>query len=138
MAFTNTEMTAIRDYLGWTARFTQFDSALERAFAFVGNLTAGGDASIEDQIRTLLGKVQNIETQIDSATARFAADQVGSIKLNRNEIRQWADRGQAYIGRIARLLGVDAKGYAFRADMPTFQAGPWGPAAGGGNPQRQG
>lgn len=138
MAFTLAEMTSIRDYLGWTARFTQFDSALERAFAFVGSLSSGGDPSIENQIRTLLVKVQGIEANIDTAMQRFAADAVGTIKLNRREIQQYADRGQAYIGRIARLLGVDAKGYAFKADMPKFTAGPWGAASGGGNPQRQG
>lgn len=138
MAFSALEMTQIRDYLGWNARWQQFDSALERAFSFIGNLSSGGDTSVEDQVRTLLGKVIAIEGELDAARARFKADQVGSIKLNRLEIRQLVARGESYIGRIARLLGVEVRGASLRADLPKMHASPWGPAGGGGNAQRQG
>lgn len=137
--FTNLEKTQVRDYLGWTAKYQQFDSGLERAFSFVANLTAGGDSSVEDQVRVMLAKVIAIESELDSARARFKADQVGPIKLNRMEIVQIVQRGESYIGRMARLLGVEARGYAFRADLPKSYATPWGPSGGGGgNSQRQG
>lgn len=136
--FTALEKTQIRDYLGWTAKYQQFDSGLERAFSFIANLTSGGDSSVEDQIRILLGKVITIENELDSARARFKADQVGSIKLNRDEIKQIVQRGEAYIGRMARLLGVEVRGKSLRADLPGGYETPWGPSAGGGNSQRQG
>lgn len=134
MAFTGTEMSEIRRLLGWQARFAQFDSALERAFAAIGG---GGFPDEENQARTLLGKIQTIETEIDGSRSRFKADQVGSIKLNRSEVRQLVERGESYIGQLARVFGVDVKGHALRADVPGFTAGPWGPS-GGGNTQRQG
>lgn len=138
MALTLTEQAEIRKYLGWNARWAQFDSALERAISFVNQQSTGGDTSSEDQARTLLGKIQTIENEIDSARARFKADQVGTIKLNRREIAQLVERGETYIGQLARVFGVDVKGYALRNDVPSWQAGVNGPSGGGGSPQRQG
>lgn len=137
MAFTLTEQTAIRDYLGWTAKYQQFDSGLERAFSFIANLTSGGDSSVEDQVRALLVKVQTIETEVDAARPRFKADQVGTIKLNRMEIKQLANAAKIYIGRMARLLGVEVRGDAFAADLTKGYETPWGPST-GGNAQRHG
>lgn len=137
MAFTNAEKGSIRKYLGWNARWVQFDSALERAFTFVDNSSAGGDTSSEDEARTILAKIVAIEVEIDGTHRRFKADQVGTIKLNRNEVRQLIDRGESYIGQLARVFGVDVKGSALRADLPSWVGTPWG-GSGGGNSQRQG
>lgn len=136
MAFTNTEKAEIRKYLGWNARWVQFDSALERAFAFVDNQSTGGDTSSEDQARTLLGKIQTIENEIDSSRSRFKANRVGPIELNRAEVAQLIGRGESYIGQLARVFGVEVKGSALRPDM-AFPQGPYG-SGGGGSPQRQG
>ena len=135
MAFTDTEKADIRKYLGWQARFAQFDSALERAFSAIGG---GAFPAEEQQARDLVTKIKGIETEIDTAHSRFKADKVGPIALNRNEIRQLVDRGESYIGQLARCMGVPVKGHALRADLPDFGASPWGPMGGGGNAQRQG
>lgn len=135
MAFTGAEMSAIRKYLGWQARFAQFDSALERAFAAIGG---GAFPDEENTARTLLGQIQGIEAEIDAAHQRFQADKVGSIQLNRREILQLVDRGESYIGQLARVMGVPVKGRALRADLSTWGESPWGPQSDGGNEQRQG
>lgn len=134
MAFTADEQAAIRKYLGWQARFAQFDSALERAFSAIGG---GAFPSEETEARTLLGKIQSIEAEIDAAHIRFQANKVGTTELNRREVNQLVERGESYIGQLARCMGVDVKGRALRADLPNFTATPWGPS-GGGFPQRQG
>lgn len=136
MAFTNAERAGIRKYLGWNARWVQFDSALERAFSFVDNQTAGGDTSSEDEARTLLGKITTIEGEIDASRTRFKANKVGTIELNRSEVGQLVGRGESYIGQLARVFGVEVKGSALRPDM-AFSQGPYG-SGGGGSPQRQG
>ena len=135
MAFTSSEMSDIRKYLGWQARWAQYDSALERAFSAIGG---GSYPDEENQARTLLGKIASIETEIDGTHPRFKALQVGTIKLNPDEVRQLVQRGESYIGQLARVMGVDVKGYALRANLPIFVATPWGPNAGGGGAQRQG
>jgi len=134
VAFTDVEKAGIRKYLGWQARFAQFDSALERAFAAIGG---GSFPAEEDQARALLGKIQAVEAEIDAAHARFKADKVGSIELNRREVQQLVERGESYIGQLARCMGVDVKGRALRADLPSYVASPWGPT-GGGFEQKQG
>ena len=136
MSLTNTQRAEIRKYLGWNARWVQFDSALERAFLFVDNLTAGGDDSSEVQALALLVKIQTIESEIDASRARFKANKVGTIELNRSEVGQLVGRGEAYIGQLARIFGVEVKGSALRPDM-AFSQGPYG-SGGGGSPQRQG
>lgn len=134
MSFSNGEKASIRNYLGWNAKFVQFDSGLERAFVFVENLSGTGDTSAEDLARTLLAKVVAIEVEIDATHSRFKADKVGPITLNRKEVTQLIERGEAYIGQLARVFGVEVKGYALRADLPKTHSSPWGPV-GGGNEQ---
>lgn len=134
--FTNDEKTQIRKYLGWNAKFVQFDSGLERAFTFVENLTSSGDSSVEDDARAVLAKIVAIEVEIDHTHSRFKADQVGPIKLNRREVSQLVQRGESYIGQLARAFGVEVRGKALRADTPSSVSTPWGPMGDGGNEQR--
>jgi hypothetical protein len=129
MAFTNEEKMSIRKYLGWTAKYAQFDSGLERGISFVESASAGGDTSIEDDVRALVTKVKGIELEIDKTHSRFKADQVGPIKLNRREVHQLVERGETYIGQIARHFGVEVRGKALRNDLPTSIATPWGPGS---------
>jgi hypothetical protein len=134
--FTLVEKTSIRNFLGWGAKYVQFDSGIERAFSFIEQLSASGDTSVEDLARALLVKIVAIEVEIDKTHSRFKADQVGPIKLNRREVSQLVQRGEAYIGQLARAIGVEVRAHALRADLPTTFATPWGPSGnGGGNEQ---
>ncbi len=128
MAFTTTERAGIRNYLGWNARWVQMDTALERAFSFVESSSSGGDTSSEDLARSLLAKIVAVEAEIDATHSRFKADKVGPITLNRREVSQLIERGESYIGQLARVFGVEVRGKALRGDLPTV----------GGNEQRQG
>jgi hypothetical protein len=55
--FTLVEKTSIRNFLGWGAKYVQFDSGIERAFSFIEQLSASGDTSVEDLARALLVKI---------------------------------------------------------------------------------
>lgn len=134
MAFTLDEQAQIRMYLGWQARWSQFDNALERALASVGG---GSFPAEENQARVALAELVRLDAAIVVAERRIKASAVGSITLNEGEIEMLRARGRTFVGRLARVMGVDVKGDAFGPDVPRFQASPWGPSA-GGNEQMQG
>ena len=126
------ERAKVRQYLGWSGRWAQFDSALARAFSA---LEAQTDET--DLVRANLAELERIDTALTAAESRLKADQVGTIKLNRGELTSLCNRGRLFVGRIATTLGIEVREDAFAADAPRFRAGPWG-AVGGGNQQRHG
>ena len=135
MAFTATERTTIRMYLGWSARFLQFDDALERAMDAVG---ANPDTSTQTQIQGFLTEAARIDTAITAAEARLKAAKVGSIELNAAEIEQLRGRGRQNVARIARAFGVEVRGDAYGETLPTDQASAVGMIGAGGGYQLQG
>lgn len=104
MALTETQKADIRLYLGWSARFFQFDSRLEQAMSALETR-----AEHEAQVVDLLGKLSTIDTEIDAARARFKADKVGSITLRQNEAEQLRNEGRMFATRIASILGVEKR-----------------------------
>jgi hypothetical protein len=133
VAFTSTERGSIRMYLGWSARFLQFDDALERAMEAVGN-----DAATEAQIRAHLTEGARVDAAIQAAEARLKASKVGTIELNDGEIETLRDRGRQNVGRMARAFGVEVRGDAYSGALPTNQASAVGMIFGGGGYQQQG
>lgn len=129
---TDEEKAIIRMYMGWSARFAQTDTGLERAMSAINSLPA--DLAL---LRVHLVELARIDTAITSCEARFKADQVGSITLSQSELPRLRSRGMERIGRMATLLGVEVRDNAFSPDMPRWRGGPLGPS-GGGNFQQQG
>lgn len=132
MPFTDEEKTEIRMYLGWSARFAQTDTALERAFSAIETMPS--DLAMA---RTHLVELRRIDAAITSCEARFKADQVGSIKLSQTELRRLRSRGEQAVGRIATLFGVEVRDNSFSPDLPRWRGGHLGPI-GGGNSQMMG
>lgn len=126
MAFTATELSEIRMYLGWQARWAAFDGALERGMAAIGFVEFQAE---EDRAREVLVQLRRIDAAITSAEGRLKARTVGSIQLNGREIEDLRNRGRTFVGRLARILGVEVRGDAFGASMPSVD---------GGNYQRHG
>lgn len=126
MAFTDAEKAEIRLYLGWQARWAAFDGALERAVNAIGS---GPYLAEENQAREILAELRRIDAALVGAEKRLKARNVGPIALNARELGDLRDRGRTFVGRLARLLGVEPKGDAFGAD--SFNRA-------GGNYQRQG
>jgi hypothetical protein len=135
MALAESEKVRIREYLGWGARFAQFDSALERA---MDAIDSGPFAETEDRVREHLTELARIDAALVAAEARLKADVVGSITLNRQEIQTLRSRGAERVGRLATALQVEVRDNPFSPDLPRFRGTPYGPRGGGGNAQRQG
>lgn len=134
MAFTDAEKVRIREYLGWTARFAQVDTALERAMSAIGG---GAFQADEDRAREHLAELARIDAAITACEARFKADQVGSIKLSQSELSRLRSRGEERVGRLARLFGVEVRSNPYSPALPRTRDSFDGPT-GGGNSQMQG
>lgn len=132
MPFTDDEKSTIRMYLGWSARFAQTDTALERAMSAIESLPS--DLALT---RTHLTELARIDAAIQSCESRFKADQVGTIKLSQSELSRLRSRGMERVGRLATLFGVEVRDNAFAPDLPRWRGGFLGPI-GGGNSQMQG
>lgn len=132
MAFTGAEKTRIREYLGWSARFGQTDTALERAMSAI-------EAQPDDEARARehLTELARIDTAITACEARLKASKVGSIELNQAEMSQLRSRGEERVGRLATLFAVECRNNPFRPSAPRWRGGHGGPV-GGGNAQMQG
>lgn len=132
MALTAQEQAQVRQYLGWSARWAQFDGALVRSFSAIGSFPED-----EALVRANLAECLRIDAALEAAEKRLKANKVGTIELNRAEMNSLREQGEMYLGRIAACLGVEVRESAFRPDAPRFRAGPWG-ITGGGNAQRHG
>jgi hypothetical protein len=132
VAFTDDEKATIRMYLGWSARFAQTDTALERAMSAIEQMPA--DLTLA---RAHLAELARIDAAITACESRFKADQVGSIKLSQTELSRLRSRGMERVGRMATLFGVEVRDNAFAPDLPRWRGGFLGPI-GGGNSQMQG
>lgn len=132
MALTGAQKTRTREYLGWSARFGQHDSALERAMSAIASFP-------DDEARLIehLTELARIDAAITACEARFKADQVGSIRLAPRELNQLRSRGEERVGRLATLLGVEVRNSPFRATLPRWRSSFDGPV-GGGNAQMEG
>lgn len=130
---TDEEKATIREYMGWSARFGQTDTALERAMSAIDM----GPAADLAKLRTHLTELARVDAALVACEARFKADQVGSITLSQTELSRLRSRGAERLGRMATLLGVEVRDNPFSPDLPRFRAGRTGPI-GGGNEQMHG
>lgn len=130
--FTPEEKTLIREYLGWTARFGQTDTALERAMSAVET-----QPSDEARARIHLAELARIDAAITACEARFKADQVGTIKLSISELSRLRSRGEERVGRLARLFAIETRGNPYKPGGSSWR-GSFGGPIGGGNSQMQG
>lgn len=130
MALTETHRAAVRLYLGWSARFHQYDSRLEQAMDTINGLPESA-ALITNAIGGtppgLLALLADLESRIRGAYGRLKAGKVGSIELNAGEVSQLRSEGRRVVGQLATLLGVEIGSDAFAAAGGYF-AGPGGSA----------
>lgn len=125
MALTEAQRTSIRLYLGWGERFHQFDSRLEQAFEAMGTRPEA-ELLITDTLANggILASLLDIDSKLVDAHKRVKADTVGSIKLNRRELKQLYRDGNRFVGRLARMLGVPVReGGPYSTSLPTSYHG---------------
>lgn len=130
MALTPTQRADVRRYLGWSARFHQFDSRLEQAMNAL-DTEPEHEAQITNPLTGtppgILAALEDIDSKLTAAHSRLKADKVGSILLNRREMRQLYREGRRHTRRLAAILGVERRIDVYGGgDVNTF-AGHGGP-----------
>lgn len=118
MAWTDTERLTVRLYTGWSDRFLQDDSALQRAL----NATSG-KAETETLVRAILVKIVVIEGELDTAHLRLQASGIGTIKLNPGEVRALRDRGEEQSSRLCQIFGVEGRNNPWKGRLPRHRSG---------------
>lgn len=106
--FTTNDRARIRWYLGWSARFHQFDSRLEQA------MNAVDDEPTDDTHTLILNTLSAMDTlmntTIPDAYNRLKALKVGDIDLpSHGEIMMLRSEGRRLGGQIAACLGVETR-----------------------------
>jgi hypothetical protein len=129
MALGEDEKAKIRMYMGWSPRFFQTDVALEQAMNAVDNLPEvliliqnpiGGSPP------GIIASLEALDAKIVEAQDNLPADQVGSIKLNRNEMRQLYREGKRLVSRLATYLGTEVRTDIFSGRLPRVRSSHWG------------
>lgn len=128
MAFTLAEKVDIRLYTGWSGRWHQVDSDLERAMSAIET-----EPEAETLIRGLLVSCRDIDAKMVDAHGRLKAMKVGSIDLTGGgELDELRGEGRRFSGRICSHLGVDFREDCWAGASPSNTGGSRG-GYGGGN-----
>jgi hypothetical protein len=115
MAFSESDQARLFDRMGQARRFLSVDSALLQAIAAVGN-----DAAVSALVVSYLDRCDEIDEKLIDAEDRQAlmsADQGDVVFAQYRELVSLRSQGRQYVGRIARLLGVEPRGDCFSASI---------------------
>lgn len=129
MPLLEAEKAKIRMYMGWSPRFFQEDVALEQAMSAVDNLPEVLTLiqnGIGDSPPGVIAALEDVDAKLVAAHGRLKADNVGSIKLNRNEFRQLYREGKRLTSRLATLLGTDVIRDVWSGRLPRTRSTHWG------------
>lgn len=135
MPFTEIDKTKIRMYMGWTPLFFPTSVALENAMNAVDELPEVLlliQNAIGDSPPGIIASLEGIEAKIVAAHNRLKADEVGSIVLNRQELKQLYREGKRITSKLAVLLGTNVVTDIWSGYLPRLSTGL------GGNLQRHG
>ena len=127
MALTDQQKADVRNALGWSARFHQFDSRLEQAMSALAT-----EPEHEQQVIDLLADVASMKTKLTDSHNRLKASKVGSIDLNPMEVQWLRKEGARFCNEIASILGVGIRHNIF-SDTPARDFAGFGGPSGSGN-----
>lgn len=106
MAFTSSQTSAVRSYLGYPSVFRWANPRLESALSVVGL-----DADVSAQVVSLLAKIDNVFTSIDG----IALVSAGVKTLDKGDVELYQDNqqtagmrsiGRTYVNRLSGIFGV--------------------------------
>ena len=118
MAWSPDERLKVRLYTGWSDRFLQDDSALERALDAVN-----GRTETETLVRSILTQCETVDAEIVSSRLRYQASKVGDLILNAREQEQLRSTGRQLSGRLCQIFGVEGRHDPWRGRTPRGRAG---------------
>ncbi len=123
MALTPEQKALCRQYLGWSFGFNDQDSHLEQSFSGLETKPAE-EALLTNPLAQggLIESLQDIDARLILAHKRLKAEKVGTIQLNHREVDDLRREGNRFVGRLARLLGVEVRdGGGFSSGLPSGQ-----------------
>lgn len=108
MAFTGAEKNKIVQLLGYGGKTLQPGSVIYNKILNDRLDSIPGDE--ESLVRAYLVQVQAIESQMNAAIARFAADSVGDVKMNKSEMEQLRKERKKISREIAVHVDIPYQG----------------------------
>lgn len=110
MALTAQQRAEVRRVLGWSAQYSQTDSALEGAFDGLAT-----EPEHETQVIELLADIALVRAQLIDSRKRLKATKVGSIELDtmRKEMAALRWEGMRLTGELASIMGVERRNNVF-------------------------
>ena len=121
MALTATQKAQIRQYLGWSFGFADRDSHLEQSFNGI-ETEPQAELLITDTLANggILESLLQIDRELVLSRTRLKADAVGSIALNRREVKDLRREGDRFVARLAKILGVEVReGGGYGTSLPS-------------------
>ena len=113
MALTEAQRVSIRFYLGWSARFHQFDSRLEQAMNAIDSMPT---LDTQTKIESLITDLDSLITKLKESYTRLKAMKLGSIVLpGQNEVALLRSEGRRNAEGLAAILGVEVRQNVFGA-----------------------
>ena len=120
MALTGPQKAKCRQYLGWAFGFNDRDSHLEQSFSGL-ETKPDEELLLTDTLVNggLIASLEDIDAKLVLAHKRLKASKVGDIVLNAQEVKALCKEGNRFVGRLARLLGVEVRdGGGFSTSSP--------------------
>jgi len=110
MAFTEADRVLIRQYVGWSAIFQQFQPLLESAITTIQSVADGGiriDNSTELLVKSLLADLQKVDAKLLDFDC-LGTNVVNKIQMDniraRMVVQQW---GRTLVGRLCTVLSLE-------------------------------
>lgn len=105
MALTSTEKARIILFLGWSAKTLIVDSTDYSKIVAdrMENLTA----PFEAEIRTLLNRLIETDSNLEKSQARLGAKKIGDIELRDDEIYLLKKEKRRLVATLSNLIGIE-------------------------------
>src|SRR5260370_32689421 len=110
LPFVEAEKAKIRNYLGWSDRYRDYDTRLESEMVGIGN-DVNADTGAAFIVRDILLKLQNVVDSLEGGMGNqtLRAVKGGTIFQGREEMGVYREHGRTLIQRMAIIFNVAPK-----------------------------
>lgn len=123
-AWTDAERAQIREYIGYSAQFHQFDPTVENAITAVQAVADGGVLATSDTqtlIRSYMSQLASIDSQITNLLPLAFVNDAGDEKVNvkpMHAVRFLEQQGRKLITRLCIPLGLEGPRKDYYSSLP--------------------
>tara|TARA_B100001123_G_scaffold393807_1_gene474067 strand:- start:2475 stop:2870 length:396 start_codon:yes stop_codon:yes gene_type:complete len=117
VAFTESDRVKIREYLGTSRLFEDYDPRVESAITAIQSTADGGaapDDSSELRIREYLASLEAIEVQLTSLQNKYLAVTADEVRVDcQRAMAALRSEGRRWVGRLSDILDCTPRHDAF-------------------------